>query len=388
MKFYRQFHIRKISVYVALWFLITGLYYRGSAENLSSQTVRIIPYEEIPIILDLIANQIRDNYRRIITWSGEIDVKINWLWTGAKAGDISTKLTGTKGQMLASILQKAEERTAFAIDADKNFVYIANFREKRCRFLDPMNEANLGIMSWPYSSGPTGYTVIGKPDFLLKATPQSLDRKENKILHRKAIKKPSKLESRTGLYENMDDPRRILMPGGGYIWDHYDKLIKKINRFGKMEFDGYSLKMEEHKEGDIIVYKIIEPSIVNPQRSSPDHYIIKTKIFSSQYGFNIIYWEVASGAGIPLQEFTWEYELVDGVYLPKKVTEKHYRLNGEVAEEKDYTYINNKLNQKISPETFTYKNLGLQNGDKFIDKILDKEYTYQDGELTLKSKNK
>jgi hypothetical protein len=35
----------------------------------------------------------------------------------------------------------------------------------------------------------------------------------------------------------------------------------------------------------------------------------------------------------------------------------------------------------LDKNTFTYKNLGLKNGDQFIDKILQKEYTYQNGEL-------
>jgi hypothetical protein len=330
MKIYSQFHTRKIRVYVSLWFLITGISYRALAQDPSGQTVRIIPDGEIPLVLHLIANQIRDNYERIATWSGEIDVKISWLWTGARAEDFSTKLTGAEGQMLAAILQKAEERTAFAIDADRSFVYIDNFREQRCKFLDAATGADLGNMSWPYSSGPTGYTVVSRPDFLLEATPQSFDRKENKILHRKAVKKPSPpKEFRTGLYQGIiSDPRRIFMHGGISAWEHHDILIKKINRFGKIEFDGYGLKMEEQIKGDIIEYKIEEPSVISLERNDPNDYIITTKVFSSQYGFNMIYWRAVSGGGIPIQEFTWEYELIDDVYLPKRVVEKYYGSNG------------------------------------------------------------
>ncbi len=374
MKTYKQLYKKTIFVYIfSLWFLITS---NSLGNKPSVEIIRAISYEEMPIVLNSIANNIRDNYERIVTWSGEIDVKIKWLWTNDKAQEIF-QFTNAIGKKPKAILQKIEQRVSFVVDAKKNFVYVDKFREKN-QYLNYITGMDMGRRSTSQIQS----TSIGRLDFLLEAKPQSF--KDGKIIHRKAVKKPSKLEPRTGLYENMDDPRRIFMPGGGYIWDHYDKLIKKINRFGKMEFDGYSLKMEEHKEGDIIVYKIIEPSIINPQRSSPDHYVIKTKIFSSQYGFNIIYWGITSGAGMPLQELTWEYELVNGVYLPKKVTEKHYRLDGEVAEEKDYTYINNKLNQKISSETFEYTNLNLKDGDIFIDEILNKEYQYKTATRTLK----
>ena len=84
-----------------------------------------------------------------------------------------------------------------------------------------------------------------------------------------------------------------------------------------------------------------------------------------------------------MQKFTWEYELVNGAYLPKRVVKKHYGLDGEVALEKENTYVNNKLNQKIPSETFEYTNLKLKDRDIFIDEILNKEYRYKAATKTL-----
>ena len=81
--------------------------------------------------------------------------------------------------------------------------------------------------------------------------------------------------------------------------------------------------------------------------------------------------------------------MVNGVYVPSRTTEQNFeRKNGELSYEAKYTFKNAKTNHPISQETFTYKNLGLKNGDKFIDKILDKEYTYQDGDLISASEEK
>lgn len=336
MRFYAQCQIKTPLVCILLCFLVQNFTCQALAVEDTNQTVRIIPEGEISIVLRLIANDIRENYERIGTWSGEIDIKITWLWTGAEAEDISAKLTGAQGQLLATVLQRAEEKTAFAVGADKNLIYVENFREKRCKFLDPVNGRDLGIMSWPHNSGSCGYTVIARPDFLLKAEPYSFEKGTGRIIGRRAVKKASERDQQTGLYgyEDVWDPRRVFFPGAEFTWDNLENLAKHIDRFGKMEFDGYRLKIEKHQKGDITEYKIMQPGVVSLERDSPDDYAIITRVFSDEYGLNMKYWKVASGSGQILQEFSWEYELVNGVYLPKKVVEKHYGANGDVTREK------------------------------------------------------
>ena len=150
-----------------------------------------------------------------------------------------------------------------------------------------------------------------------------------------------------------------------------------------MEFDGYRLKIEKHQKGDITEYKIMQPGVVSLERDSPDDYAIITRVFSDEYGLNMKYWKVASGSGQILQEFSWEYELVNGVYLPKKVVEKHYGANGDVTREKNSTYINNEVNNEIPAKTFEYTNLHLKDGDIFEDKIANKKYRYKEATKNL-----
>ena len=45
------------------------------------------------------------------------------------------------------------------------------------------------------------------------------------------------------------------------------------------------------------------------------------------------------------------------------------------------TFCNEKVNKPIPEETFGYQNLGLENGDRFIDRSADKTFEYKDGEL-------
>jgi len=154
-------------------------------------------------------------------------------------------------------------------------------------------------------------------------------------------------------------------------------VLQYINEDGKYGIDGYSLKVEERMDESITEYRIQLPGKV-----APEAYLFLTMFFSSEKGFNIISVETTDHNGKLSQRSTWDYDLVNGVYIPSKTTEQIFeRKNGGLSYEAKYTFKNQKVNRPIPEETFRYKNLGLKNGDKFIDNILREEYIYQDGEL-------
>jgi len=160
------------------------------------------------------------------------------------------------------------------------------------------------------------------------------------------------------------------------IWETFSLVLQYIDKHGDWNIDGHRLKVEEYAHDNTIRYRVQIPGIV-----SPGNYLIVTKTFSSKVGFNMTSVEDTNQDGILLQNKTWNYDLVDGVYIPSKITQKDFDPDGSLSYENTVTFKNQKINKPIPAETFTYKNLDLKNGDKFIDKILDKEYTYQDRQL-------
>jgi len=386
MQIYRQSCVVKALICGLLCSLMAGHSCRASAEGSSVDAIRSLSYDEIPIILDVIGKKIRDNYARILTWSGEIDKKVTFVHTGSLAEDLFKNDTDANGPPPEAILQKIEEKCVFAFDADTNSVYFDTLREKPGKWFDYKTGADLGNSR----SHPDWSTLIARPDFLITVSPQTLHAKENRIIRRKAEKKPPQFQPSLGSNKGLvfGDPRGAFFVGT-VSWDSLDSLIKRINAYGKIEFDGYAFKMEERtKDNNTIEYKMIAPGVVNPERSKPEHYATITRIFSSQSGFNMIYFEFAAGNGTVLQTYTWEYESVNGVYLPKRMVAKFYGENGEVTSEYDHTYVKNVLNQKIPPDTFEYTNLNLKDGDIFIDKILNKEYRYKGDTRTLEPMKK
>ena len=350
------------------------------AGSSSEEIKRVVPNEEMSAVLDLIASQIQENYELIDTWSGEIEKKITWLHTGSVAENILKNNSDVEGAVPEAVLQKVEDEAKFTVDAQNNFVYIDTFRDKPSEYLNYDTGATIGNSGKNKISS----TVIAKPDFILKAEPYSFEKETGNVIHKRARKTTSKLDFQGALYQGRYDPRKAFFPSGEFTWDNLKYITKKLDAYGKIEFDGYRFQIEECKRGEVIEYKIIQPSVVSLERSSPEHYIVLTKIFSSQYNLNMICWEATSGNGTPLQKYTWDYEVINGVYLPKRVTIKIYGLNGEVTDEYDSIYKNNKVNPKVLPEKFEYTNLGLKDGDIFVDEIMNKEYRFEAATKELK----
>lgn len=172
------------------------------------------------------------------------------------------------------------------------------------------------------------------------------------------------------------NPKSCFVPGRP-IWETFDMIIQDINSRGQCGIDGYTLKVEERTDANTTQYRIQIPGKV-----SPTDYIFMTMVFSSEKGFNIILLETTKVGGELFRKRTWAYEVVDGVYLPTKTTEQNFRPDtGQISYDGESTFSNLRVNQPISAEIFTYKNLGLKNGDNFIDKVAIKEYIYQDGKL-------
>jgi hypothetical protein len=88
----------------------------------------------------------------------------------------------------------------------------------------------------------------------------------------------------------------------------------------------------------------------------------------------------------PSMEYNISYVKLNGVYLPSNFQETHYNTDGMVTLYKQYTLKEQKINEVITEDTFTINNLGLKDGDRFVDKIASKEFTYQGDKLIESAK--
>lgn len=352
-----------------------------SAEGLRGDIAsefRPVDSNRILEILTMIPSRVKSNYDKIKTWQGEKKFTINRIYEGTAAErEFNTRTDGT-GKTPNTVIRRIEGRNKFAVDLEKDFLYANVIWGNPPYYMDLETGRDLGT-----KSAPSQKVSIVTPEYYINWGPHAM--RDGVITSRKAVKQVRQKGSTcTNLSPPVSDPRECFVVGQP-VWEIFPpQLLQHINEHGGFSVDGHPLKIEERMDGDTVGYRIQIPGKV-----SPEQYLFITMVFSGEKGFNIISYEVTYPNGKVFQQLTWEYELVSGVYLPIKTTEQNFRPDtGQLSYDKISTFKNLKINQPIPPETFTYKNLGLKNGDKFIDKILGEEYIYQDEALIPVSKEK
>jgi hypothetical protein len=342
-----------------------------NAENQQEQTSgKFYPIDanKIPDILSMIAGRVRNNYLRIKTWQGGANAVIDYVYEGASAEKIFKTETDGLGEIPRIVCDHRERIADFALDIEKELLYVNNRSEKPLQYTDLERGRDLGAKGIPGEER----SILTK-EYYIKCRADK--RRNNDVTSRKAVKQS--LKDCSGCQKPpVFDPRESF-EAGKPVCEILHQILGKINKDGEWKVDRYGLKVEEHKVGDVTQYRIIIPSKI-----TENDILFSTLVFSGEEGFNIILFQVTDVDDKILQNATWDYELVDGIYLPKETTQQNYmRKDGGLSYSKKTSFKNTRINRPVSAETFTYKNLGLKNGDKFVDNIQGKECIYKDGEL-------
>jgi len=339
--------------------------------NNTENNFQPVPPDQMSGILTMISNETQSNYDKIKIWQGKVDATTGIIYEGTEAERVFKNKTDGVGQVPKKVKKLSESTVEFAVNCEKGLFFDKKFYRSPLRYIDPDSGRVLGTKLIVGST-----TTIATPEYRITNVP--FVKREDVIITRQAVKeKRAFQESCSTCRKDIFDPRYEAIDGVAFR-ETFLFLLNYIEKHGEFSIDGQSLRIEKHVAGTTTEYRMEIPS---PQKN-PGEFVFTTMIFNSDKGFNITLSETRRPDGKLFQKAIWEYEVINGVYLPTRTMIQTFRgENAELASERECIYTNLKLNQAIPEETFTYKNLGLQNGDKFIDKIQDKEYTYQDGEL-------
>jgi len=337
-----------------------------------SDTFQAVEPEKIPGILRTISNQTKANFEKIHTWQGELESSMRSIDKGNNAKKTFETLTDGVGPCPNEVASLSENKNTFKCDLDRGLFYSKNSREAPSRFIDPAINKDLGTKSVPRSS-----SQIVTKEYQCTAEPSV--RKNGEVIQRKAVK------------ENVDadGPRVGLQPVylphyifniDSQVWGHYPDIIKIIKEKGEYVADGLALKVEQRTLSGDIQYRVHEPFILITFKTF-NGWVINT--FSANAGYNIISSERICADGKLMQKKSTEYQKINGVYVPIKDAEDTYDYSRDFSLQghTERVFKNVRINDAIPTETFTYNNLGLENGDKFEDKIVGKKYIYQNANL-------
>ncbi len=325
-------------------------------------------------IIAVLCAQDRRNYERIRTWEGTLQLRIMRYFYGDAA---AAELRG-KHKIAASapsvLVVRRTANVSFAADLQRGLL----FSKIWCEAPDELLDGETGVVL-PFSVPEVWQqTVAVTPEYSIRFLPNAN--------MGPAIWDPGGRSRRAAIRDVPEkavafmDPQDMLQYGYKPLWKTLERLDKVFGGAMRLVHLGRRLRLERARGGSSgQLYRLVWPSML-----SADRWVTKKMLFSGEAGLHIVSAEVVWEDGSPHQTKKWEYRLVGNVRVPTKVRRENF--NGKtkkltrVTEWEEVDFV---VNRPIPSETFTYRNFGLQNGDRFVDKLEGKEYAYKDGELVF-----
>ncbi len=310
--------------------------------------------------LEFLSFQIKANFDKIKTWKGKISYQKASFYRGKKATHMLEEFAEVKSITDPNELGiVAIGTTEFKLDLEKKLLY---------RFRNRDSLEFLNFDSGKLHESPRNVkhqrTIINTPEYEIKCVPKAF-KKDGTITRKMARKYVGR--KFPGFYSE-EDPRTFF-----YIlispWEQFSNLIKLHDLYLEGAADSFmEVKLEKSQVGESTIYCV---QIIDPESGEVGEKIV----LDSSKGFNVIsvqQWY----KGKVLSKITRDFAKIDGVYLPINEDKLQYDREGLLRHDENFTLSEMQINTVISEETFSIHNLGLKDGDGYLDETKGKEYKY------------
>ncbi|MGB8226106.1 MAG: hypothetical protein WCE45_04440 [Sedimentisphaerales bacterium] len=343
-----------------------------------------VPQTDYANVLDLIAHGTKTNYEEISSWQGRMSILETRYHYGPNAAKMSnaddTNSIAHNSQHILEIINNTAE---FTVDPRNDKLY--SKKEKPQALLRAI-DLNQDIPVNKNGGYESVRAVLTREQYIWYMPDSLFTSKRNDV--RAAMKvafRERPEERKFDLNGDIRDPRVFFELGGGdskKLWDLLLQLRSNINERINELVEGYPhIEISSSETATGVKYRII-----TTWRGGPNYaikYIRSLLEVDESVGFNAIEIETTNSDSVKIYSKECTYEKIGEVYLPKTVTTKFWNNKGRPTSTSEITIENAGVNKSVPAETFTYKNLGLKNDDKFIDKIEGKEYKYKDANLVF-----
>jgi hypothetical protein len=344
------------------------------------QSLKPVPESEYVGFLDRAAAIMKANYEKINTWQGEFSIEEDNYYYGeqCRSFDIDANDPAARSDALRRSISELQE---FATDVKNNKLYCSkSMPQYKFKALDLDRDIVLERLYSPIVSIVTSDEYLSfMPNLNYGYGGKKINGKwSGKMAFRWPLKR-----AKNEQWSDVRDPRKYFSEGHKMIWEDLDVLRNHIENPSPNIPEGKTPQIRIMTEGTKTYIKTRFYRSEDCKGCNPNlEFVNINMILDSSMEYNLIHREALSTNNEILQTLDITYESIDGICVPKTV---HYVTFRSADLKKSFdskiTFTKSILNVPIPEETFTYKNLGLKDGEKFVDKIADKEYKYQDANL-------
>jgi hypothetical protein len=369
-----KFGVTSICVITSLFSLIIS----NTATMADGQQWQPMPEAEYAQILELIASATKANYEEISTWQGQMNILETTHFYGPAAAGESHGLNPDSVARNSQHICRTDKVVAdFAVDMRSDKLYSAVDPNSQYRAVD----LDYHIPSDQYEGRPARTRTILTPEsYMWYLTDGKFHSNSQKGPRGKMvfIESPQN-ENIKGLVR---DPRDLFNSGGEdkKLWETLLQIKGNINE-----------RINERVAG----FPHIEISSLNTENGTKyrilttwrggENYVIKyircLLEVDEAVGFNTLRTETILPNGVKTNSTEYTYGKVGEIYIPRIVKKEQCNHKGEPTFTSETTVETTGLNTPLPEDTFTIKNLGLEDGTLVTDKITNSEFRYTEGNL-------
>lgn len=326
-------------------------------------TFQKIDPNKIPDVLAMLAATTYENYEKIKTLKGQVSFEDMIIYRGVYAADRLKQKAGITIKEPNKLADISEGISEFKLDLKKNILF------KNVKWPNPDNFIDFNSNAiYPSLSGAKERTNIITNEYELESYPYTME-KDGTVLSRIAEKR--KL-NKSGIIKDESDPR-ICFAIGRPVWELLSQFSSGLRNYYRGDVNVfYDVVLEKKQTAKGSSYRV---QLKNPGATQP----FEVFVLDGEKGFNPTYIEVINDNGVKISEITTDFNEINGIFLPIQRQVLQYDGNdGLLRRQSDSTFRDLQVNISFPENTFSINNLGLKNGEKFVDKIAGKEYKYQD----------
>jgi len=335
-----------------------------------------VPEANYADILELIALRAKANYEGISTWQGQMNIHEMSHYYGPKAAEQSY---GVYPDSIASnskhICRENKTVAEFAVDMRNDKLYSKVEPTMQYKAVD----LNQIIPPDKYKGRPARTRTILTPEsYMWYLTDGKFHSKSQKGPPGKMvfIESPQN-ENVKGFVR---DPRVFFDSsgeGGIKLWESLLKVRKHFLDNGNVRVGRYpNIEISSLNTDKGVKYRIL-----TTWSGGGDYYIRSMLEVDEAVSFNALRTETTNHDGVrtDLKEYT--YKKIGEIYIPKAVKKEQRNNKGEITITSEITIETTGINKPLLEDTFTIKNLGLEEDTLVSDNIKKAEFRFSKGNL-------
>ncbi len=336
------------------------------ATSTETEDFQKVDPNEVPNELAMLAAVTRANFEKIKTLQGKASIERILVYRGSRAAKVLEQFAGITSIEPNQIADITKSTSKFKIDLEKDLFFKFVNIPKPSELIDLENGT---VYQTSFASVERAKIIT--EEYEIETRPYRRN-KDGTISSRIAEKQPRKYPQ---IITDDSDPRigfNIDKPVCVFLTELSDGL-RNYRQGIIRSFYGVVLEKAQTEKG--ITYRV---QLIIQGGTKPSTIFV----LDGEKGFNPTHFEHKNSKNIKVYEIIADFNEIDGIFVPCERRYIQYDVaDGRFRQESKSTFSDVQVNVALPENTFTYKNLGLKDGDKFVDKILDKEYIYKNEEL-------